>query len=36
MTTKAMPVSGGIDSKKACNAGMLPADPPRPTIGSNW
>ncbi len=34
ITTKAMPESGGIARKNACSAGMLPAEPPRPTIGS--
>ena len=35
-TTKAMPESAGMAAKNACSAGMLPAEPPRPTIGSIW
>ena len=33
-TTKAMPLSAGMAAKKPCSAAMLPAEPPRPTIGS--
>lgn len=33
MTTNAIPLIGGMAPKKVCRALMLPAEPPRPTIG---
>ena len=35
MTTKASPDRPAWRAKNACSAGMLPAEPPRPTIGTS-